>query len=157
MTVYNMTTMKIAIFLASSSDQPYAEKIQEALKEFDLETEVTIASAHKAPEKVLEKIGELNASKEPTVIITCVGLSNGLSGVVAASSLHPVIACPVFLDEGDYLINIHSTLQMPSEVPVMTVLNPKNAALAAIKILAMKDDGLRKKVERRIQSVKKRY
>lgn len=149
--------MKISIILASSSDQPYAEKILEVLKEFDLESEITVASAHKVPEKVVKKIEELNASKEPVVIITCVGLSNGLSGVVAASSVHPVIACPVFHDEGDYLINIHSTLQMPSEVPVMTVLNPKNAAIAAIKILALKDEGLRKKVERRIQSVKKRY
>jgi phosphoribosylcarboxyaminoimidazole (NCAIR) mutase len=77
--------------------------------------------------------------------------------VVAASSLHPVIACPVFHDEGDYLINIHSTLQMPSDVPVMTVLNPKNAALAAVKILAASDEGLRKKIEKRIANVKGKY
>lgn len=149
--------MKISLFLASDSDQPYAEKIQGVLKEFDLEADVTVASAHKVPEKVVKKIEELNGSDEPTVIITCVGLSNGLSGVVAASTVHPVIACPVFRDEGDYLINIHSTLQMPSEVPVMAVINPKNAALAAVKILAEGDEGLRKKLTERIKGVKDKY
>jgi 5-(carboxyamino)imidazole ribonucleotide mutase len=149
--------MTIHLFLASDSDKPYAEKIQEVLRDFDLEAEVTVASAHKVPEKVLKKIEELNKDTKPTVIITCVGLSNGLSGVVAASSIHPVIACPVFHDEGDYLINIHSTLQMPSEVPVMTVVNPKNAALAAVRIVAGSDEGLRKKVEGRIEKVKSKY
>ena len=42
--------MKISLFLASDSDQPYAEKIQGVLKEFDLEADVTVASAHKVPE-----------------------------------------------------------------------------------------------------------
>ncbi len=149
--------MKISLFLASPSDKPYEEKIQGILKDFGLQANVTVASAHKVPELVVKKIDELNKSTEPTVIITCVGLSNGLSGVVAASSVHPVIACPVFADEGDYLINIHSTLQMPSEVPVLAVLNPKNAALAAVKILAESDEGLRKKVEGRIKDVKGKY
>ena len=149
--------MSIHLFLASASDQPYADKIREILKDFGLQADLTIASAHKVPEMVVKKIDELNASSEPTVIITCVGLSNGLSGVVAASSVHPVIACPVFADEGDYLINIHSTLQMPSEVPVLTVVNPKNAALAAIKILAESDKGLQKKVAERIADVKSSY
>ena len=85
------------------------------------------------------------------------GLSNGLSGAVAGSSVHPVIACPVFKDNEDYLVNIHSTLQMPSEVPVMTVLAPKNAALAAVKILAASDEGLKKQVEERIAGVKSKY
>lgn len=149
--------MRIHVFLASDSDKPYEEKIQEYLKEFGLHASVFVASAHKVPEKVLAKVQELNQSKEPTVIITCVGLSNGLSGVVAGSSIHPVIACPVFSDEGDYLINIHSSLQMPSEVPTMTILNPKNAALAAVRILAETDEGLRKKVAERIEKVKAKY
>ena len=149
--------MKVTLFLASKSDGEHAEKILTLLKEFDVETETFIASAHKVPEKVITKVEELNAQTDPIVIITCVGLSNGLSGVVAGSSVHPVIACPVFEDQNDYQINIHSTLQMPSEVPVMAVLHPKNAALAAIKILSESDTALRKKVQERIKDVKSKY
>lgn len=149
--------MKVAVFLASKSDEEHAEKILAMLKEFGVEAETFVASAHKVPEKVTAKVEELNNQTEPTVIITCVGLSNGLSGVVAGSSVHPVIACPVFKDQEDYQVNIHSTLQMPSEVPVMTVLNPKNAALAAIRILAESDGDLRKKVQERIKEVKSKY
>jgi phosphoribosylaminoimidazole carboxylase PurE protein len=149
--------MKVALFLASKSDEAHAQKILDLLKEFGVPVETTVASAHKVPEKVFEKVEELNGSMEPTVIITCVGLSNGLSGVVAGSSRHPVIACPVFKDNEDYLVNIHSTLQMPSEVPVMTVLHPKNAALAAIRILAESDEALQKKVATRIAEVKSKY
>ncbi len=149
--------MPITLFLASEADKAHAEKILSVLKEFGVEAETVIASAHKVPEKVLAKVEELNMRKEPTVIITCVGMSNGLSGVVAGSSVHPVIACPVFKDKNDYIVNIHSTLQMPSDVPVLTVLEPKNAALAALRILAESDAALRGKLAERTKAVKARY
>ena len=149
--------MPVTLFLASKSDKEHGENILSVLKDFAIEVETIVASAHKVPEKVHEKVEELNKRTEPTVIITCVGLSNGLSGAVAGSSVHPVIACPVFKDKEDYIVNIHSTLQMPSEVPVLTVLSPKNAALAAVRILAESDAGLRKKVEERIKGVKGKY
>lgn len=145
------------LFLASQGDKEHGEKILVTLKEFGVEVETVVASAHKVPEKVLAKVEELNKRAEPIVIITCVGMSNGLSGVVAGSSVHPVIACPVFKDKHDYLVNIHSTLQMPSEVPVLAILDPKNAALAAVRILAASDPALRKKVEERIRSLKSKY
>ena len=71
------------------------------------------------------------------VCITIAGMSNALSGVVACNLKWPVIACPYFQDNQDYLVNIHSTLQMPSKVPTLTAINPQNAALAAIRILNM--------------------
>lgn len=149
--------MPVTLFLASESDKEHGEKVLAVLKEFGVEVETVIASAHKVPEKVYAKVEELNAKSEPTVIITCVGMSNGLSGVVAGSSVHPVIACPVYKDKDDYAVNIHSTLQMPSDVPVLTVLDPKNAALAAVRILATSDAALRKKVAEGIQKVKSKY
>ena len=149
--------MRIVIFLASESDKEYGDKIEEVLKEFGVPSETIIASAHKVPEKVYAKIEELNASKEPTVIITCVGMSNGIGGVLAGSAVHPVIVCPIFKDQSDYLVNIHSSLKMPSDVPAMTVLNPKNAALAAVRILAETDEELRKKMVERIERVKAKY
>ncbi len=116
-----------------------------------------MASAHKVPEKVVKIIDKLNANTHPTVVITCVGMSNGLGGVVAGSCVHPVVNCPPFKDHDDYLVNVHSSLQMPSEVPVMTVLNPKNAALSALRILAESDGVLKKKLLERIQKVKAEY
>ncbi len=149
--------MKVILFLASESDKEHGDKILEVLKEFGINVETMIASAHKVPEKVYAKIEELNTSKEPTVIITCVGMSNGIGGVLAGSSIHPVIVCPIFKDQADYLVNIHSSLQMPSDVPAMTVVHPKNAALAAVKILAESDTDLQKKVAERIKKVKAKY
>ncbi|MCF7801884.1 MAG: AIR carboxylase family protein, partial [Candidatus Marinimicrobia bacterium] len=61
--------------------------------------------------------------------------SNALSGFVAANSEFPTIACPPFADKVDMLVNIHSTLQMPSKAPVLTVIDPGNAALAVKRIL----------------------
>jgi len=152
-----ITIMKVILFLASESDKEHGNAILEVLKEFGVPNETVIGSAHKVPEKVYAKIEELNSLKELTVIITCVGMSNGIGGVLAGSSVHPVIVCPIFKDQADYLVNIHSSLQMPSDVPAMTVLNPKNAALAAVKILAGGDEGLRKKIEERIKKVKAKY
>lgn len=149
--------MPVTLFLASQSDREFASPILATLKEFDVEVDTIIASAHKVPEKVLEHMKHLNTSREPLVIITCVGKSNGLSGLVAGSTLYPVIACPVFKDKHDYLINIHSTIQMPSEIPVLTVLDPVNAALAAIRMLALHDKELRRKLWKRMRKVKEAY
>jgi 5-(carboxyamino)imidazole ribonucleotide mutase len=54
---------------------------------------------------------------------------------VAANTEYPVIACPPFSDKLDMMVNIQSTLQMPSQTPILTVLDPKNCALAARRIL----------------------
>jgi phosphoribosylcarboxyaminoimidazole (NCAIR) mutase len=83
----------------------------------------------------LEILDTINESVEPVVCITVAGRSNALSGVVACNSKWPVIACPYFQDLQDYSVNIHSTLQMPSKVPVLAAIDPQNAALAAVRIL----------------------
>ena len=78
---------------------------------------------------------ESYAGAHALVYITIAGRSNALSGFTAANTTFPVLACPPFADRMDMLVNIHSTLQMPSKVPVLTVLEPENAALAAMRIL----------------------
>lgn len=150
-------SMPATIFLASASDQEYAKPLQKTLAEFGILTETFIVSAHKVPEKVLEYVQRLNARTDPTVVIAVVGLSNGLAGMLAGNCIHPVITCPVLQDQADYLTNIHSSLQLPSDVPALTILNPKNAALAAVKILASTDASLRQKVEEHIARVKAGY
>ena len=149
--------MLVTFLLGSKSDTEYAEKIAAVLKEFDVPSEIVVASAHKVPEKVIEVIDALNADPQPQVVITVVGMSNGLGGVVAGSCIHPVVNCPPFQTLEEYQVDLNSSLRMPSDVPVMTVLNYKNAALAAVKILAEGNKDLQKKVQERIEKVKAGY
>ena len=126
---------RVVIIMGSESDRPHAERITAKLNELNISNEIHAASAHKQPKKVLEILATNNDNK--LVYITIAGMSNALSGFVAANVSQPVIACPPFKDQTDMLVNIHSTLQMPSNVPAMTVLNPTNAALAAARILQL--------------------
>ncbi|MEK7523542.1 MAG: AIR carboxylase family protein [Patescibacteria group bacterium] len=148
--------MFVPILLGSKADEEHAKKITDELDKFGVPYEVRAISAHKVPELCVQYIQETN-KKENVVYITCAGRSNGLSGVISGSSIHPVIACPPFSDKADYLANIHSSVLMPTDTPAMTVADPKNAALAAVKILALKDSGLLKKVQARISEVKKSF
>ena len=125
--------MKTVIIMGSTSDEPHAKKIIDKLDEFNIPWEQHAASAHKEPLKVLE-ILEAHQSEKDLVYITIAGRSNALSGFVAANSEHPTLACPPFSDKADMLVNIHSTLQMPSNTPVMTVIDPGNCALAVKRI-----------------------
>ncbi|SVA64875.1 uncharacterized protein METZ01_LOCUS117729 [marine metagenome] len=126
--------MKTVLILGSASDEGHAKKITVGLDEFGIKWEQHIASAHKQPRKVLE-ILEANADEKSVVYVTIAGRSNALSGFVAANSEFPTIGCPPFSDKVDMLVNVHSTLQMPSKTPVLTVLDPGNCALAVKRIL----------------------
>jgi phosphoribosylaminoimidazole carboxylase PurE protein len=149
--------MKVVFILGSEVDKPFTEKIQKELDGWGVEHELHVASAHKVPEKVFELVGGYNESEDALVYITIAGRSNGLSGVTAANAVHPVIACPPFKDKEDMLLNMHSTLQMPSDTPVLTVVDPKNAAAAAVRILALQDEGARGKVKDRIKEIKESF
>lgn len=126
--------MKTVLILGSSSDEGHAKKITDGLDEHGVAWEQHVASAHKQPRKVLE-ILEANANEESVVYVTIAGRSNALSGFVAANSGFPTLGCPPFSDKSDMLVNIHSTLQMPSKTPVLTVIDPGNCALAVKRIL----------------------
>ena len=128
--------MRVIFLMGSEADAPWAKKITDRLDEYGIQSETHAASAHKQPRKVLE-ILEANADAKGIVYVTIAGRSNALSGFVAANSTHPTIACPPFADKTDMLVNIHSTLQMPSKTPVLTVLDPGNCADAVKRILDM--------------------
>ena len=149
--------MFVQFLLGSESDQEFAHKITTVLDQLEITYKLEISSAHKVPEKVLAIVQENNSKSEAICYITIAGRSNGLSGVTAGSAVHPVIACPPFKDKEDYLINIHSTLQMPSDTPVLAVLDPVNAALAAARILALTEEGLKQKLLVRIQELKSKF
>ena len=121
------------IIMGSVVDKGQVEKISSELKKLGIEEQMHVASAHKQPREVLEIIDSYKG-KNRVVFITIAGRSNALSGFVAANTNFPTLACPPFVDKLDMLVNIHSTLQLPSNVPVLTVLEPANAALAVKRI-----------------------
>ena len=125
--------MKTVLIMGSTSDEPHAKKITDKLDDYGITWEQHVASAHKQPLKVLE-ILEANKDGGDIVYITIAGRSNALSGFVAANSEFPTLGCPPFSDKADMLVNIHSTLQMPSNTPVLTVIDPGNCALAVKRI-----------------------
>ncbi len=149
--------MLTTIILGSEVDVPYAEKIAGELKNFDVPSQIIVASAHKVPELVVKVIDKLNADPQPQVVIAVVGMSNGLAGVMAGSCIHPIITCPPYENIDEYLVDVHSCLRMPSDVPVMTVLNYKNAALSAARIFAEGNPALQQKIRDRIAKVKSKY
>ena len=129
--------MPVILIAGSTKDSEHIKKINNKLEELKINWVNYYASAHKNPLEVLQIIEKYKDDKA-IVYITVAGRSNALSGFVAANSNSPTLACPPFADKTDMLVNIHSTLQMPSQVPAMTVLDPGNCALAAARILNMK-------------------
>tara|TARA_Y100000590_G_scaffold144586_1_gene166210 strand:- start:208 stop:576 length:369 start_codon:yes stop_codon:yes gene_type:complete len=122
--------------MGSVSDEPHAKKITEKLDQYGISWEQHAASAHKQPLKVLEII-KSNKNEDNVVYVTIAGRSNALSGFVAANSKFPTIGCPPFSDKADMMVNIHSTLQMPSKTPVLTIIDPENCALAIKRIFGV--------------------
>ena len=128
--------MKTVIIMGSTSDEPHARKITDKLDEYRIAWDQHAASAHKQPLKVLE-ILTANKDEKEIVYITIAGRSNALSGFVAANCEFPTLGCPPFADKTDMLVNIHSTLQMPSNTAVVTIFDPGNCALAVKRILGV--------------------
>lgn len=136
--------IRAVIIAGSRSDLEYCRKIGGVLKNFGVEHVIRFASAHKVPLKVLNIIKEYE--KENVIFVTVAGRSNALSGFVDANTHCPVIACPPYSDKFGSM-DILSSLRMPSGVCPMVVLEPEEAGLAAVKIIAMNDGKLKKMVK----------
>ena len=134
----------IQIILGSKSDLPVGKKATSILKQFGIEHKVSVASAHRAPDYLIELVQKSDAE----VFIAIAGLSAALPGAIAARTTRPVIGVPVSGKVN--LDSILSTLQMPPGIPVATVGldNGQNAALLAVQMLSLKDPELKKKLER---------
>ncbi len=134
---------KVIIIMGSKSDLDWSKKISASLKNFGIEVIMHIASAHKIPLRCVELIKKYE--KENVVFITVAGRSNALSGFSDAQTFCPVIACPPYSEKfgGN---DIFSSFRMPSGVAPMLVSEPENAALAAAKILALKNENLKHRV-----------
>jgi len=129
--------MKVAIVMGSVSDMPVMQEAIDILKQFGIETEVDIVSAHRTPEKLFD-FGKNAHNRGIAVIIAGAGGAAHLPGMVASMSPLPVIGVPVkssnSIDGWDSVLSI---LQMPGGVPVATVaLNgAKNAGILAAQII----------------------
>ncbi len=135
-------TMKIQIIMGSKSDMPVADKAKKILEEFDVEFDITVASAHRTPD-VLKDIVEKN---EADVFIGIAGLAAALPGSIASHTIKPVIGVPVSGKVN--LDSILSIIQMPPGIPVGAVGLDRgdNAALLAIEMLAINNEKLSKQM-----------
>ena len=127
----------VIIISGSEKDRHHVLNIIKELKHEKIAVVPIVASAHKNTMKVLGLINCYNNDPRNIIFVTVAGRSNALSGVVAANSIHPVIACPPYANKTDMMVNLHSTLQCPSKVPVMTILEPGNVALAIKRIFKL--------------------
>lgn len=124
----------VVIICGSEKDFPFAEEIKKPLTEKGYSVELMAASAHKEAKKGLA-ILEKHSTNPKVIFVTIAGRSNALSGFVAGNSKNITIACPPLKNLEEYMVDIHSTLRMPSQTPVLTILDPKNCALAIERIL----------------------
>ena len=129
----------VSIVMGSKVDLPFCERIREALAPYPVHTELRVLSAHKNGEDLAALATEYNGSIEPGAIIAVAGRSNGLGGALAANLNLPVISCPPFADKTDLMVNVNSSLMMPSKAPAATVVDPGNAAALALRCLNLPD------------------
>lgn len=143
-----MPNQKIVILMGSSSDTPFAHRIEDFLKEnrIRLKCEYRVSSAHRNPEKLLQDLKSYERSRENIIFITVAGLSDALSGVVAGFTTKPVIACPPDFKTYQWG-KFFSSAVMPKGVPVAFVSEPENAALVAARILAFSNPSLERAVQ----------
>ncbi|MGL5279101.1 MAG: 5-(carboxyamino)imidazole ribonucleotide mutase [Cetobacterium sp.] len=139
--------MKIGVIMGSKSDLPTMNECVNVLKDFGVEHEIKIVSAHRTPNLMFDYAKEAK-KRGLEVIVAGAGGAAHLPGMVASLTDLPVIGVPI---ESKILKGIDSLLsivQMPGGVPVATVAigGAKNAALLAIKILALKDEKLAEKI-----------
>ena len=123
--------------MGSDSDITHSNKIMQHMKFNNIISGYCVASAHKNIKLVMNILEYINTNYSRVIWVTVAGMSNALSGVVAANTHFPVMACPPFENDIDMMVNIQSTLQMPSKVPVMTVLNVNNLAESCGRIFNM--------------------
>jgi len=131
--------------MGSKSDLEFCDKIRSALASFSIASDVRVASAHRTPEYLLKVLREYYASNDEIVAITVAGLSDALSGVVAAQRMFPVVSCPPDLDKYE-LTKVFSSAYTPSDVPVAFVNDPTKAAHFVAQIFALTNKELKTKI-----------
>jgi phosphoribosylamine--glycine ligase len=161
-----MSRIDVLILMGSDSDAVVMKGAGEALTELGLTWEMTVASAHRSPARVMTLINEAPA-RGVKVFIAAAGAAAHLAGVVAAHTTLPVIGVPIDSSALNGLDALLSTVQMPPGVPVATVAIGKpgatNAGVLAAQMIALADAGLaarlkdyKKKLEAKVEAAAER-
>jgi phosphoribosylamine--glycine ligase len=145
-----MSQISVLILMGSDSDAPVMQGTVDVLREFGIASEMTVASAHRSPDRVLRLVREA-PRRGVKVFIVGAGAAAHLAGVVAAHTTCPVIGVPIDSSALKGLDALLSTVQMPPGVPVATVSIGKpgasNAAVLAAQILAVGDPQMASKLD----------
>jgi 5-(carboxyamino)imidazole ribonucleotide mutase len=138
---------RVGIVMGSDSDWSVMDAAAIALREFDMQFEADVVSAHRMPEAMID-YGRTAHTRGLKVIIAGAGGAAHLPGMLAAVTPLPVIGVPVPLRYLDGMDSLLSIVQMPAGVPVATVAigNARNAGLLAIRILAASDSALQQRM-----------
>jgi len=143
---------KVLILMGSRSDADTMEEAATILSEYGIPSTVTVASAHRSPDRTRRIVGRAEA-EGISIIIAGAGAAAHLAGVVAAETILPVIGVPLPGSPLAGLDSLLSTVQMPAGVPVATMAlgkaGARNAAHLAAQILALSDPVLRDKIRER--------
>lgn len=141
------STPVVGIIMGSDSDWPVMQNVHTALQQFKIACEVRVLSAHRLPTE-MKDYAEQAEGRGLQVIVAGAGGAAHLPGMLAASTILPVIGVPVSLKPLEGIDSLLSIVQMPKGVPVATVAidNGWNAGLLAVQILALKDEALKASV-----------
>ena len=142
-----MANPLVGVVMGSDSDWSVMSDAAQALKEFGIEYEVEVLSAHRTPEKMIEW-GKAASGRGVKVIIAGAGGAAHLPGMLASVTTLPVIGVPVALSKLDGMDSLLSIVQMPAGIPVATVSigGARNAGILAARILGTSDAVLESKL-----------
>ncbi len=161
-----MNPISVLILMGSDSDAPVMQGAVDILRDLEIRSEMTVASAHRSPERVMRLVREA-PGRGVKVFVVGAGAAAHLAGVVAAHTIMPVIGVPIDSSALNGLDALLSTVQMPPGVPVATVSIGKpgatNAGVLAAQILAVGDpaiaarlDAYKKKLAEKVEAAAKK-
>jgi len=146
---------KVAVIMGSKSDWEYMKEAVEILRNFGVETEVRVVSAHRTPEFMVE-FAKTAEKRGIEIIIAGAGGAAHLPGMTSSLTHLPVIGVPIPSKNLNGLDSLLSIVQMPYGVPVATVTigGAKNAALLALRILGIKYPDIAEKVKKFMEDMR---
>lgn len=142
-----LQTPKVAVVMGSDSDFPKLVPCIKILKDFGIEVDVNVISAHRTPEDA-EIFAKSAEDKGIGVIIAAAGKAAHLGGIIAAHTILPVIGLPIKSSTMDGLDSLLSIVQMPKGIPVATVAidGGDNAGILAAQILSLSYSEIKEKL-----------
>ena len=148
---------KVAVIMGSDSDLPVVMGAVNKLREFGVEVEAHVFSAHRTPEQACN-FARLARANGFGAIIAAAGKAAHLAGVLAAHTTLPVIGIPIKSSTLDGLDALLATVQMPSGIPVATVAidGAENAAILAVQMMAIADAALAEKLDEMKRSMEQK-